>query len=325
MSELPAVPEPGVPIAAERIAAIEREVAETIGLVDDIDEAQEWRARAAALEAYLRSKGLQAPMLGAQRRVEARIGQLLGPAPGRGRAEVNSHADSFSSEDRGNFRLVARALDGECPLDEDEWRKSRRALVALVRERLGLNAETPALPEGEYRCIVADPPWQLTTGATMPAKFGDTAIKLGGDALAYGQMPLAEIKALPVADLAADDAHLYLWTVNRYVDDAYDVVRAWGFEPSALLTWCKKQMGIGLGGTFRQTTEFVVFARRGSLAANRIVETTWFAWPRGRHSEKPPEFYELVESVTPGPRLDMFARGERPGWMVWGNEVPVAA
>jgi alkanesulfonate monooxygenase SsuD/methylene tetrahydromethanopterin reductase-like flavin-dependent oxidoreductase (luciferase family) len=100
--------------------------------IDDLDTLQEWRAQAAALEAYLRSKDLQRPMLGAQRRVEARIGELLGESPGRGRAEMTPHADSFSRDgDRADFRLLAR---GFASLTDDEWRKSRRALVAHLRQ-----------------------------------------------------------------------------------------------------------------------------------------------------------------------------------------------
>lgn len=318
MSNLPAVPEPGVPIAAERIAAIEREVAETIAFVDDVGVAEEWRARASALEAYLRSKGLQAPMLGAQRRVEARIGQLLPPQQGK---ELPDHAREVSEDQRREFRLLAHALGGDCPLNEDEWRKSRRALLALVRVRLGLMPETPPLPIGVYHCIVADPPWQLTTG---PEVFNGTNER-GNQPLAYAQMTLDEIKALNVEANAADDAHLYLWTTNRYLEASYDVARAWGFKPSTVLVWCKAPRGVGLGDTYRLTTEFVLFARRGSLPHRQIVPTTWFEWPRGKHSAKPDAFYELVESVTPGPHLDLFARRERDGWTTWGDEVTDAA
>lgn len=165
-----------------------------------------------------------------------------------------------------------------------------------------------------YRCIVADPPWRVTRG---PVFFE------GGRSqpLPYPTMSVGEIAALPVGDVVGDAAHLYLWTINRYVDAAYDVARAWGFRPSTLLVWAKPVRPGGLGGAWKLTTEFCLFARRGVLPATGWVNSTWFGWKRGRHSEKPEEFQDLVERVSPGPYLELFARRRRPGWHVWGNEV----
>jgi N6-adenosine-specific RNA methylase IME4 len=307
-------------ITAERVKAIEQQVTRVLADLDDIDALDDWRARARAMEAYLRSPELQRPMLGAQRRIEARIGQLLGkPLKGK-ENELSVMTDNFPERmERVDFRILARALAGECEPDltDDEWRKSRRALVALVRYRLGLQPVTPPFPTGSYHCIVADPPWTLDTGPDVMYGTGER----GHDALTYSQMSVEAIEALPVKALAAPDAHLYLWTTNRYVEDAYRIARTWGFQPSTLLVWCKKPRGIGLGDTFRQTTEFIVFARRGHLAARRTVDRTWFDWPRRAHSVKPGGFYRLVESVTPAPYLDLFARKDRPGWAVWGAEV----
>lgn len=170
-----------------------------------------------------------------------------------------------------------------------------------------------------YRTIVADPPWRVKTG---PSWGNDKTAPVNGlsHSLAYPTMSLAEIAGLPVADLAADDAHLYLWTINAYVRDAYSVVEAWGFKPSTLLTWCKSPKGLGLGGAYSLTSEFILFARRGSLAHTTRVERSWFQWPRSIHSRKPEGFLDLVESVSPGPYLELFARRNRLGWDTWGNE-----
>ena len=151
-------------------------------------------------------------------------------------------------------------------------------------------------------------------------------VEAGHDALAYSQMSVEQIKDIPVEESAADDAHLYLWTTNKYVEHVYEVARAWGFKPSVLLVWAKKPHGIGLGDAFRLTTEFCLYARRGNLKELRTVDRTCFDWPRGKHSEKPEGFYRLVESVSPTPygerdRLEMFARSKRKGWTVWGAEV----
>lgn len=317
-NSLPIVPDQASGITAYSVAQIETIVAERVPLIDDIETLEHWRRQAAALETYLRSKELQRPMLGAQRRVEARIGQLLGDAKDTTGIPLRHDVKVIDHHDRHDFRVLAKAFDAE--LLSDEWRKSRRALVAFIRQKLGLIPPTPELPAGKFACIIVDPPWTLDTG---PDVFNGTGER-GHDSLAYTQMSLDHIRALPVEAHAADDAHLYLWTTNRYVEHAYGIARDWGFKPSVLLVWCKKPRGIGLGDAYRLTTEFCLYARRGNLKEKRIHDTTWFQWPRGQHSEKPAGFYELVESISPtseaSQRLEMFARGERAGWTVWGHE-----
>jgi N6-adenosine-specific RNA methylase IME4 len=145
--------------------------------------------------------------------------------------------------------------------------------------------------------------------------------------LPYGTMTIEEIEALPVESFAEDDAHLYLWTTNAYVEAAYDVARAWGFRPVTLLTWCKPPMGLGMGGAFVQTTEFAVFARCGKDVRQARSETTWWRWSRGydgrgkpAHSVKPDAFLDVVEQISPGPYLELFARRARFGWDYWGDE-----
>lgn len=247
-----------------------------------------------------------------------------------------------------------------------------------------------------YRTIVADPPWEI---GDFPPNFGYET----GKACPYPTMTLTEIEALPVQELAAPGAELYVWTINAYVEQTYSIVRGWGFDPSCLLTWCKPQYGVGLGGKFPSNTEFILYA---VSRAPRIVETRreiarllreqlaasgrrrseidahfktrniaghwftpdghsvntptfeqwewlrewlgvpddspldglireenarkgapisrapgrWYQWPRGAHSTKPEAFLDLVESVSPGPYLELFARRDRLGWDTWGNE-----
>lgn len=173
----------------------------------------------------------------------------------------------------------------------------------------------------KYRTIVADPPWDVRRLASPgPEGFGSHAVPLRSIPLPYPTLSTGEIAALHVRDWAEKNAHLYLWTINRYVPDAYDIAEAWGFTPKVLLVWAKVPRGLGPGGTFSITTEFVVHATRGSLAAHHRVDRTWFQWPRGEHSAKPEAFLDLVESVSPGPYLEMFARRNRLGWDTWGNE-----
>jgi len=124
----------------------------------------------------------------------------------------------------------------------------------------------------------------------------------------------------------ADQAHVYIWAVAQHVDWAYDVASAWGAEPIILLTW--KKPGVGTGH-FQCNTEHVLVARKGNRIGNPFgqggrhapaTNGTLFEWPRARHSEKPREFFDLVERLSPSPRLEMYARGPRDGWTVWGNQ-----
>jgi N6-adenosine-specific RNA methylase IME4 len=133
-------------------------------------------------------------------------------------------------------------------------------------------------------------------------------------------MTLREIAALSVGELAETDAHLYLWTTNRFLRDSYGVAKAWGFEPSTVLTWCKAPRGLGFGGAYVITTEFVLFARRGMVPVRRRWDTTWFNFKRpyengvAAHSVKPEGFLDVVEQVSPGPYAELFARRARFGW-----------
>ena len=173
----------------------------------------------------------------------------------------------------------------------------------------------------KYRTIVADPPWPVKRLESPGAEaFGTGAHPLRSVPLPYPTLSITEIAALPIERLAETDAHLYLWTINAYVEDAYGVARSWGFKPSTLLTWGKAPMGLGPGGAYSITTEHILFCRRGSLAPMRRAESTWWQWPRREHSAKPEAFLDIVEQVSPGPYLELFARRQRLGWDTWGDE-----
>jgi len=164
------------------------------------------------------------------------------------------------------------------------------------------------LPKGRYATIIADPPWRYDNTATRAAAENH-----------YPTLTVEELCVLPIAEKAADNAHLYLWTTNSMLEDAFKLVRAWGFEYKTLITWVKPQ--IGLGNYFRNATEHVLFCVRGSLAVKSRNLRNWFEAPREEHSRKPERFIEIVEQASPGPYLELFARRPRLGWEVWGNEV----
>lgn len=174
-----------------------------------------------------------------------------------------------------------------------------------------------------YQTIVADPPWPYEEG--WPGWGMSREERL---ALPYPSMTLDEIKALPVRELIKPEGYVFLWTTSRYLEDAFAVARAWTLRPRQTLTWCKPARGEGPGGMFATTTEFVIVAQRigprsnarGRRTLGKRIDTSWFEWPRGEHSRKPEAFLDLVEQVSPGPYLELFARRQRLGWDTWGNE-----
>lgn len=171
--------------------------------------------------------------------------------------------------------------------------------------------------EPPYSTIVADPPWKYEQGGPRNDD-PDGVVRPAVKTPPYSMMTVAQIAAMPVIDIAAGDSHLYLWTTNRYLWDSYDIARGWGFKPSQMLTWCKPTKGIGPGGAYSNTTEFVLYCRRGNLPYVNRVSSTWFQAARRAHSQKPEVFFEWVHKVSPGPYVELFARQPRLGWDSWG-------
>lgn len=169
---------------------------------------------------------------------------------------------------------------------------------------------------GKYRTIYVDPPWKLQS-------IFDTAWKKGRSQLEakYPLMTAQEIKALPVQDIAADDCSLFLWCTHSTLQQALDLITHWGFKYHVTITW-DKGAGFSLWG-FTRRTELLLYAYRGKINVNQkgsYIPTVFYE-KRRRHSQKPDIAYEYLESNSPSPRLEMFARTKRNGWYVWGNEV----
>jgi N6-adenosine-specific RNA methylase IME4 len=175
-----------------------------------------------------------------------------------------------------------------------------------------------------YATIVADPPWHYDeVNPPNPGLAGHIGRPVGATPLAYSSMTLDEICALPVADLTADDARLFLWTTNRYLRESWSVVEAWGFKPlGRTFVWCKAPMG-----TANVTTEFFLIGTKGKPPRLPWHNSTWFGWKRQHHSHstKPDAFFDLVEAWSPGPYCELFARAPRLGWDHWGKGYEVAS
>lgn len=193
------------------------------------------------------------------------------------------------------------------------------------------------LPGGPFDVIVADPPWmyQKRPGLKGKGEHGAPGI---AEAV-YSTLTNEQIALLPVGDVAAKDAHLFMWFTNpgvfggRFSDVTPEqIAKAWGFQFKTLLTWVKttKAGAVnqgGMGWYFRGCTEHVLYATRGKAGIPPdLREPNVLLAPRSGHSAKPPEFMELVERVIPETRrLELFCRIPRPGWTAWGNELPEAS
>lgn len=175
-------------------------------------------------------------------------------------------------------------------------------------QQLGLVAEDSTADVG-YRCIAADPPWQEKGGSRGADKH-------------YPLLPTADIPRVMMQSplwRPARNAHLWLWVTSNFLDDGLFVLRSLGFRFVSTMVWVKPSMGIGQYVRLRH--EILLFGVRGRLhtldhGVDSVVEAV-----RGRHSEKPAEAYRRIERVSPGPRLEIFARSPREGWDVWGNEI----
>lgn len=203
------------------------------------------------------------------------------------------------------------------------------------------------IPKGPFTTLVADPPWPFKDKLPGPKRgaakhyacmtlgeIEDMRIPLGlaldcpdcgavlegGDDKPCGESPMPE-----PSGIIAGNAHLYLWAPNAFLHDAWEVAEAWGFVPKTILTWVKTKkvdapyqmpddIRIGMGRSFRNCTEHVIVAMRGKLDYLRKDVPGVFFAPRGAHSEKPDIFYDIVESMSPSPYLELFAGRERPGW-----------
>lgn len=238
------------------------------------------------------------------------------------------HRSAGSPTSNGTFDEIAGGggfvygtdLKEWCNFREDSIQTIQKALKSIeehhrrlaIDERRALAATTP-LPEGQYRCIVMDPPWPME-------KIERDVRPAQGAQLDYPTMTLGEIRALPIPSLATEvGCHLYLWTPQKFLPDALALVEAWGFRYQCLMTWVKPTGMTPFSWMYN--TEHVVFARMGDLPLQKHGQKLSFEAASPGHSIKPDVFYYRVMAASPGPRLDMFARREREGFTCWGDEL----
>lgn len=159
-----------------------------------------------------------------------------------------------------------------------------------------------------FATIYADPPWLYSNQGTRAATSNH-----------YDGLSVEELCALPVRDLAADNAFLHLWTTNAFLFTCPQIMEAWGFEYRSVFVWAKPQMGIG--NYWRVSHEFLVLGRRGDAKWANPGLMSWGQFDRTKHSAKPEQVRQMIESAHHGPYLELFGRRPAPGWVVWGDQI----
>jgi N6-adenosine-specific RNA methylase IME4 len=196
-----------------------------------------------------------------------------------------------------------------------------RAVLKLGEPTSAAEDLRMALRNRRFNTILADPPWQFEN---RTGKIAPEHKRLSR----YPTLELEDIEALPVEEHVATTAHLYLWVPNALLPDGLAVMKAWGFNYKSNIVWHKIRKdggsdGRGVGFYFRNVTELLLFGVRGknarTLAPGRR-QVNYMSSRKREHSRKPDEQYELIESCSPGPFLELFARGSRKGWVTWGNQ-----
>jgi len=266
------------------------------------------------------------PLFEAEAKARQRLGKEKIPDPISSGQARDKAAAAFKTN--AHYVSDAKKLKAKDPEAFEDVKKGKRRLVDVKRqskaekqekERAENKAKVEASekPEeltGTFSTIMIDPPWDFTEEGDQDV-YGSTKPR-------YAQMREPELAALPVGLRAAQNAHLYMWITNRSLmtGKGWRLCEAWGFRPITVITWCKP--AIGVGNYFRNSTEHIIFAVKGSLPLKVKNIGTWFRWgdTRRKHSEKPEETYDLVEECSPGPYLEMFARSQRKGWVSWGAE-----
>jgi N6-adenosine-specific RNA methylase IME4 len=174
---------------------------------------------------------------------------------------------------------------------------------------------------GKFSTILADPPWRFQNATGKVAQVHKRLHR-------YATISLEEICALPVREIATDPAHLHLWSPNAFLPGALRVMAAWGFSYKSTIVWHKIRKdggsdGRGVGFYFRNVTENMLFGVRGKKARTLKpgrTQVNYIGTRKREHSRKPDEQYGVIEACSPGPRIELFARGKRDGWVSWGEE-----
>jgi N6-adenosine-specific RNA methylase IME4 len=208
--------------------------------------------------------------------------------------------------------IFEKALEDILSRAEDDDDQLTMALLQFVINQLQhKEVGHPVVPAGQYSTLVVDPPWEMQKISRI--KYD---LQAGFD---YPTLSIDQLKEYPIKGLAADSAHLYLWTTHKHLPFAFELAEAWGFAYECLMTWVKN---VGFTPySWMRSTEHVLFCKRGGLPLSELGLRLDFKADRRKHSRKPDEFYELVKRVSPEPRIDIFSREPRDGFEQAGNQI----
>lgn len=218
-------------------------------------------------------------------------------------------AEARENDDLPTRTEVLRRIQEQQRVERENKREERREENWQKIEAV----EDPLKAGARFATIVLDPPWDW-------GDEGDVN-QFGRARPDYGTMSFEQLIELPVPALSDDDCHIYMWITNRSLPKGFALLDSWGFRYVTMLTWPKPSFG--MGNYFRGQTEHVLFGVKGSqMLARRDASTLLPTWRRGPngHSSKPLEFYDFVESCSPGPFLELFSRNKREGWKTWGAD-----
>lgn len=309
-----------VRIPDPREAPIQPGWAETVFLPEVMsvqiwDVLDEYEAKLRGIASYIASMdGDVLELEKALRIVEKRRGDLLGPSHQGERTdlELRTRMSEVAGKTAQRWRTIAQAWDEIWPEIRDatnRWQVTQAAVLRNIKTAEREQRTAGVMPEGVFNTIVADPPWKYDNTSTRGAAEDH-----------YQTMTIDGLCELSVANQAAPESHLYLWTTNGFLREAFEVMDAWSFTYKTTLTWVKPQLG--LGNYFRSCTEHILFGIRGGLGTRDSNQPNWFEARRTRHSQKPDRFYDMVEQVSYPPYLEMFSRRRRlnPDWSYWGDE-----
>ena len=210
-------------------------------------------------------------------------------------------------EEKATEEIKEKLVSGELSIN-DAYKKVRAAEKSEQKQLAFDAIQSLTEPNGRYHVLVVDPPWQYGKRAEDPTHRGRCL---------YPTMVIDDVCAMEIP--AEDDAVLWLWTTNAFMHEAYHVLDSWGFEPKTILTWVKDRWGTG--DWLRGQTEHCILAIKGKPVVKSEGVSTVLEAPLRQHSRKPDEFYDLVDEMCPGRKIDIFSREAREGWDQWGAEV----
>jgi N6-adenosine-specific RNA methylase IME4 len=329
------------PDALPVLVALER-ARQQLAEARSLSEVKDIRDKAQAVGHYLAQRGVGVEVRNDAAEIvllaERRLGEMLRSMVRRGgdrKSKSRYQNDTLKSLGVSKLRCsrwqtAARVPESIFAAWVEETRAAGKELTSGALFKLGRQQAKPPLPlesladqtggqifasladviaaGQKFRCVYADPPW----------KYGNQATRSSTDNH-YSTMTVEEICAEPVAELADETCHLYLWTTASFLPDAFRVITAWGFTYKSNMVWVKPQMGIG--NYIRLAHEHLLIATKGKRRTDGKSQMSWIKADRTKHSRKPREFREAVERMSPGPRLEMYGREVMPDWTVYGNQI----